>query len=191
MQRVTLVSLNGNPYHIEEDAQLRLRAYLDAAQQRLAGSPDRAEVLGDLEQAVADQCQRRLAAGRTVITLAELEPALAEIGEVELPGNAQSASAPGLDLNPGGLRQISEGAMISGVCNGLARSMGVDLVLVRVIAVLLLFVTGGGMILLYLILMLLIPFAPLERPAQPLPTLPAKCREFAQYVRGKLGAAAH
>ena len=189
MQRVTLVSLNGNPYHIEEDAHARLRAYLDSATQRLAASPDRAEVLADLEQAVADQCQRRLVAGRSVITLAELAPALEEIGEVELPGSATPPPA-ATELNPGGLRQISEGALVSGVCNGLARSMGVDLTLVRVIAVLLLFVTGGGMILLYFILMLLIPFAPLAHPDRPLPTLPAKSRELVQFVRGKLGAAA-
>lgn len=188
MQRVNLISLSGNPYHIEEDAQERLRAYLDAARERLASNPDRAEILADLEQAVADQCRRRLPPGRSVFTLEELVPALAEIGEVELPGSSVPPAA-ATDLNPGGLRQISEGALVSGVCNGLARSMRVDLTLVRVIAVLLLFLSSGSLVLLYLVLMLLIPFAPLEHPERPLPALPAKCREFVQFVRTKLGAA--
>jgi phage shock protein PspC (stress-responsive transcriptional regulator) len=195
MQRVITVSLNRNAFHFEEDAHRRLKAYLDDAARALERSPDRAEVLADIEQAIADQCRRRLEAGRTVITLAELDPALAEIGPVEIPvaGPAPegAAAVPGAanPARPGiGLQQVSEGALISGVCNGLARSAGLDVTLVRVIAVLLLFVTGGAMILLYAVLMLLIPFAPLAPQGPPLRWLPAKCREVVLAIRSRLAA---
>ncbi len=193
MQRVITVSLNRNAYPFEEDAYRRLKAYLDDAAHVLERSPDRDEVLADIEQAIAERCLRRLEPGRTVITLAELGPALAEIGPVELPtaerGSATGASSAGFGSGAragAGLQQISEGALISGVCNGLARSAGLDVTLVRVIAVLLLIFTGGAMVLLYLALMLLMPFAPLDPQGQPLRWLPAKCRELVLAIRAKL-----
>ena len=59
--------------------------------------------------------------------------------------------------------------------------------LLRVIAVILLVVTGGGMIPVYLALMLLMPYAPLETGGKPLRWLPAKCRSLVEFLRAKLG----
>ena len=60
--------------------------------------------------------------------------------------------------------------------------------LTRVIAILLLFVTGGTMIVLYLVLMLLMPYAPLQIDGPPLRKLPAKCRELVTSLRAKIAA---
>ena len=89
---------------------------------------------------------------------------------------------------PTALQQISQGAWISGVCLGLARSASIDATLVRVIALLLLFVTGGGLILLYGVLMLIMPFAPIDPAQPPMKALPAKCRAVIVYLRSKLSA---
>lgn len=186
MQRISVtVTLNRTTLQFDEAAFQRLEQYLAEARRALDGNPDQAEILGDLEQAVADQCTRRLALGSSVVTLAELQPALEEVGPVQAP-----APAPGASSGPARpLQQVSEGALVSGVCQGFARYFGLDVVLLRIAAVLLLFATGGGMILVYLLLMLLLPFAPLERGGKPLRWLPAKSRSFAEFVRGKLGAA--
>ena len=54
------------------------------------------------------------------------------------------------------LVRVEEGRMIAGVCTGLARYLGVDVTIVRVIFVLLgIFALGG--VLLYLILWLIMP----------------------------------
>ena len=187
MQRISVtVTLNRSSLQFDEAAFQRLEQYLADARRTLDGNPDRDEILADLEQAVADQCSRRLAAGATTVTLAELQPALEEIGPVHAPG--PTMSAPGGASRP--LRQISEGAVISGVCLGLARYFGLDVALLRIVAVLLLFATGGGMILVYLALMLLMPYAPLERGGKPLRKIPAKSRSFVEFIRAKLGVAA-
>ena len=47
--------------------------------------------------------------------------------------------------------------------------------------------TGGGMFLVYLGLMLLMPYAPLDPSAPPLRWLPAKSRRFVEFLRSKLG----
>ena len=182
--------LNRSTLQFDEAAYARLEQYLDESASLLEGDPDPQEILNDLEQAVADQCTRRMAADQVIVTPAQLEPALAEIGAVQVPGNGtQPAPSPrdaGRDAaRP--LRQISEGAVVSGVCQGLARYFALDVTLLRVIAVLLLLGTGGGMFFVYLALMLLMPYAPLQPGAAPLRWLPAKCRRFVEFVRAKLG----
>jgi phage shock protein PspC (stress-responsive transcriptional regulator) len=190
MQRLSITaSLNGTTLQFDEAAFARLEEYLADARRTLADNPDQAEILADLEQAVADQCKRRLPPERLVVTLAELEPALEEIGTVQVPDSAPAAE-PAPRSSRRQLEQVSEGALISGVCLGLARYLDVDVTLVRIVALLLLFFTGGAMIIVYLILMLLLPYAAPQPGAPPIGKVPAKSREFVEFVRGKLSTAA-
>ena len=194
MKRVITASLNRNAYPFEEDAYAHLEAWLAEASARLADDPDRSEILADLEQAIADQCTQRLPSHQKVVTLEELRPALDHVGRVETPDAGPAAAAAA--AAPAGaaattapqavtLQQVSQGAWISGVCLGLARYSGIDPTLVRLLALVLLFITGGGMILIYAVLMLVVPFAPLDASLPPPGVIPAKCREAALYLRAK------
>ncbi|MGA1463883.1 MAG: PspC domain-containing protein, partial [Steroidobacteraceae bacterium] len=184
MQRIITVSLNRNAFQLEEMAHARLGTWLLEAASRLRDNPDRVEILADLEQAVADQCVRRMRNDQTVITLDELEPALAEIGQVELPAeDSPATAAPAAAPASPPLQQVTEGAFLSGVCRGLAHHAGLDVTLVRVVALILLFFTGGGMILLYLALMLLIPYAPLGTGTGKVRKLPLKSREMVTWLK--------
>jgi phage shock protein PspC (stress-responsive transcriptional regulator) len=189
MKRISVtVSLNRSTLQFDEAAFARLEHYLAESASLLEGDPDPQEILGDLEQAIADQCLRRMGPQQSVVTLAELEPALEEIGTVQVPGATGSTERATRDATRP-LQQVSEGALISGVCLGLARYFQLDVTLLRIIAVLLLFGTGGGMIVVYLAMMLLLPYAPLERGGAPVRKLPAKCREFVEWLRLKLRVA--
>lgn len=194
MKRVITASLNRNPYQFEEDAYARLETWLAEASERLASDPDRAEILSDLEQAIADQCAQRLRLHQKVVTLEELQPALDHVGRVETPDGGPATAA--ADAAPAGaaattapqsvtLQQVSQGAWISGVCLGLARYSGIDPTVVRLLALVLLFISGGGMVLLYAVMMLVVPFAPIDASLPPPGTIPAKCREAATYLRAK------
>ena len=189
MKRISVtVSLNRSTLQFDDAAYARLEQYLAESASLLEGDPDPTEILSDLEQAVADQCSRRLASGQSVVTLAELVPALEEIGSVQA---TEAPAAP--EPSPRGaarpLQQVSEGAVVSGVCLGFARYFGLNVTALRIFAVLLLFVTGGGMILVYLALMLLLSYAPLEPGGPPLGWLPAKSRALVEYLRAKLSLA--
>ena len=86
---------------------------------------------------MADQCTRRTRTRQAAVTLAELEPALEEIGTVQVPGAATvSDQAARATTRP--LQQVSEG-VVGGVCQGLARYFGLNVTALRVFAVLLLF----------------------------------------------------
>ena len=196
MHRIaTVVRLNRTTLQLDDSAYARLERYLEESASLLEGDPDPEEIIADLEQAVAEQCTRRLPSNQSVVTLAELEPALEEIGSVQLPGNGSASSSQWQASSPSprrpadsrALQQISQGAVISGVCLGLAEHFRLDATLVRVAFVLLLIFTSGAMIPVYLALMVLMPYAPLDPHGAPVRWLPAKCRAAMEFLRAKLG----
>ncbi|HEY1899860.1 MAG TPA: PspC domain-containing protein, partial [Steroidobacteraceae bacterium] len=175
MRAVNTISLNGNAWQIESDGCEALTAYLKGAESRLAGDPDRDEILADLEQAIADKLARHVSAHKNVVSAEEIALALKEMGPVETlagssaadPASGQTgahtdaaANAPGAAQDPiRHLFRIREGCMISGVCNGLAAYFGVDVTLVRVIFVVFTALTGGIAGSVYLVMMMVVPVA--------------------------------
>src|SRR3982751_4180569 len=83
MQKVVNISLNGIAYQLEEPGYNQLRIYLERAEARLKDSPDRTEVMNDLEQAIGEKCALVLGAHKTVVNEAEVAKILEEMGPVE------------------------------------------------------------------------------------------------------------
>ena len=147
----------------------RCCAYLDRADAALRENPDKAEILADLEQAIADKCARFLGPGKTVVLKSEIDQIIVEMGPVE--GGERSPA--GQSDEPRGtadqakpeagapkrLYRIKEGAMIAGVCAGLAAYFHMDVTLVRVLFVIGTFITSGAAILAYFVMMMVIPEA--------------------------------
>jgi phage shock protein PspC (stress-responsive transcriptional regulator) len=190
MNKVVTVNLNGRAFQVEEQAFELLRAYLDEAARLLADDPDCLEIMADLEQAIGDKGARHLGAGRNVLGEAEMKRILEEMGPVETGeeaagvepaagasrGAAQgsgaatgagAAAAPRATTGPKRFYLIKEGAMVAGVCNGLAAYFGMDPTIVRLIFVGLLILSTGFFAIVYLVLMVVVPEAttPEERAA--------------------------
>lgn len=212
MKPVITASLNLQPYFFEQDAFAHLEDYLRSAAETLALNPDRDEVLRDLEQAIAERCQTVLKTGAGVITLAALVPILDEIGPVMDSTNARpepdtstnaghaGAFSTGAEQSASGaqgrvhaarppLEQISEGALLSGVCMGLARYFGIDVSLLRIAVIVLTLVSAGLAIGLYLFLMFLLPYAPVDLDAPPMRSWPRKIRGWVERIRNRLTGA--
>ena len=163
MNRVISINLNGNAYQVDESGFNVLRQYLDAAAVSLKDNPDRAEVMADLEQAVADKCQKYLSAHKTVVSADEIAKIIAEMGPVDGEAGAPTEDKSKREEKPGDgtrrLYQIREGAMISGVCKGIAAYLNIDVTIVRVVFLILTFVTKGLWLAVYGVLMFVIPHA--------------------------------
>jgi phage shock protein PspC (stress-responsive transcriptional regulator) len=168
MNKVTTVNLNGRAYQVEEQAYEQLRTYLDEAARLLSDDPDCREILADLEQAIGDKGARLLGAGRNVLDESDMKRILAEMGPVEtgepaagdtFEAGTQPGAAPRETSGPKRLYLVREGEMIGGVCNGLAAYFGVDPTIVRLVFVLLLFMSGGLVAIAYLVLMFVVPVA--------------------------------
>src|ERR1700710_1127616 len=144
MNRVITINLNGIAYQLEESGYEALRTYLDNAARRLEGNPDKDEIMADIEQAIADKFRVVLGANKNVVMTKEVENALVEMGPVQ-DGNAasegQAAGSTGRanSSSTGAAEEekksnsdkqetasvkrlyaIREGAMLVGVCSGLA-----------------------------------------------------------------------
>ena len=134
MERVVTINLNGNAYQLEQGAYDALSAYLGAAEAGLRDNPDRAEILSDLEQAIADKCVVTLGARKTVVNSAEMTALLKEMGPVTDSASAgaqdstseasKTAPTDGADKR---LYRLREGALFAGVCSdGVARDIAID-----------------------------------------------------------------
>lgn len=178
MQKVISVNLNGNAYQFDEDAYGLLSAYLSRAQIQLDHNPDRAEIMADLEQAIAEKCGRFLGPHKTVVAAAEIQKVIDEMGPVDS-GAAETGAGAGTGagvgqkeegkagVNPGAPKRlylIREGAMFFGVCNGLAAYFNLDVTIMRLAFVALAILTSGAWIVVYVIMMFVVPHA--ETPQQ-------------------------
>lgn len=172
MNTVIIVNLNGNAFHVEEPGYVALKSYLERAQAQLKDNPDKDEITKDLEQAIADKCTQFLAGHKNVVTASEMQEILKQMGPVQGDASADAqpsdASQPPPNAAAGDasttkrLYQIRDGAMISGVCKGIAAYFNIDVTIVRLIFVLLAIVTTGAWVLVYIAMMFVIPFANTE-----------------------------
>ena len=169
MRKVITHNLNGNAYQVEEPGYNALLAYLDGAEQQLQDNPDRAEIIADLEQAIAEKCRNLLGPQKTVVTSGEIDTIIGEMGPVEgdagEPGGAQSertqdagGGTQSASSGPRRLYRLREGKHLEGVCAGLAAYFGVDVNLLRMIF-LVGVAAGGASVIAYIIMMLVIPYA--------------------------------
>jgi phage shock protein PspC (stress-responsive transcriptional regulator) len=172
MNTVIIINLNGNAFHLEEPGFQSLRAYLERAQAQLQDNPDKTEIMADLEQAIADKCAHFLRPHKNVLTAAEIDAVLKEMGPVQTDGAAPAGATAGTAAGeqpqagtstagpaPKRLYQIRQGAMLSGVCTGIAAYFNIDVTIVRILFVVLTVLTGGLWILVYIGMMLVVPFA--------------------------------
>ena len=164
MNKVTTINLNGNAYQLEETGYERLHKYLDQARKKLAGDPDKDEILADFERAIAEKCDGHLHQHKDVITEKEVAKIINDMGPVEPADGAESASektelALESMTTTKRLYTLPDGAMIGGVANGLAAYLNIDVTIIRLLFVLLVFVTSGIGIFIYLLLMIVLPEA--------------------------------
>lgn len=169
MQKVISINLNGNAYQLDESGYDALRDYLAVAERELEGNPDRAEIMVDLEQAIADKCRKFLGPHKSVVSSSEITQIIREMGPIEAdkddrarsgkdPAGSRKTSDPGQSASKR-LYRNPDGAMIAGVCTGLAAYFGIDVALMRVAFVIAALLTKGAAIVVYVIGMFIIPEA--------------------------------
>lgn len=162
MKTVTTIHLNGRAYQVEDEAYIALRDYLQKAGEALEENPDKEEILNDFEQAIAEKCARFLSPAKNVITHAEIDEVITEMGPVEgandkKNGNGQTNKTDS-PLKPKRLYRDQDNRVIAGVASGIAQYFNIDPIIIRIIFVISVFLGGTG-ILIYIILWIAVPEA--------------------------------
>ncbi len=159
MKKVVTVSLAGKSYQVEEAGYDALQRYMEKASKRLASNPDREDILLDIEQSIADKCTASLRPGQDVLSAVSVEEALRKVGPVE--NDEDTDVEPGVNATDRTrkLYTLPKEGKISGVCAGLAAYFSVDVTLMRLLFVLLIFITQGVMVLVYIGMIVAMPTA--------------------------------
>ncbi len=174
MKKVMNASIGGAGFLLDEDAFLRLQAYLQAFRERLATGSGQVgyqagEVMDDLEARIAELFRSEVGVSGRVVDLELTNKVIAQLGMPDggsFTDGAGSAKQEGKGPRPfwekGELpRKLYRDPcdrMIAGVCSGLAQYFGLDTALIRVLMVVLL-VTGTAGFWIYIILWIIAPKA--------------------------------
>lgn len=198
MNKVVTIHLNGVAHQLEEAGYDALRAYLESAGQQLAGNPDKDEIISDIEQSISDKFRSLTNVHRNVVLAKDVADVIAAMGPVDDGSNETSkgdASASSTKSREGSsekadampppkrLYRIQEGAMISGVCNGIGAYFGIDPTLIRIVWVVLAFVTFGVVAAAYLAFVFLVPEARTDSERATAHGAPATAQEFINRAR--------
>ena len=166
MNKTVNINLAGIFFHVDEDAYKVLRNYLDTIKMSFKNTEGSLEIIADIEARIAELFSELLQSKAEVISLKEVEDVIAIMGQPEdyLDEEALNEEQPSFDsqsntnINKKLYRDISD-RYISGVCSGIGHYIGLDSLWVRLILILLLFVSAGTIVPIYIILWVLVPEA--------------------------------
>ena len=180
MKQVVKVSISGILFTLESDAHQELENYLRELENFYGKDTDGEEIIADIEERIAELLIERGGKERTVSidTVRKIIALLGHPSEMER-NEGESAAGQSAGKSEKKLYRDVNEKVIGGVCSGMGAYFGVDAVMIRLIFVLLFFVSpiietfnidsglviniGGGsysfMILLYFLLWVIIPAA--------------------------------
>ena len=161
MKKNITINLFGALYNIDEDAYDLLFRYQEDMKRYFAGREGGEEIADDIEHRVAELMAELKASGVEAITIEHIEDIIRRIGSPEqLDGDAEEGDAqPRMEKPRKKLFRNPDDRKLAGVLSGMAAYFGVDPMALRLIALVLIFVTKGVGLLVYLICWLIIPEA--------------------------------
>lgn len=173
MKKTLTVNLGGTVYHIDDDAYRLLDNYLSNLKHYFRKQESAEEIVNDIEMRIAELFAEKVAAGKQVITVQDVEEVIARVGKPEDFGiteddaesnkrTEQSSSASQTYTRTAGPRRLfrdPDSKLLGGVAAGLAAYLGWDITLVRILMIVLVFVPYCPMIILYIVGWIVIPEA--------------------------------
>lgn len=162
MKKTFTINISGTVFHIEEDAYEVLQKYLVNLKNHFGSSEEGKEILADIEARIAEIFIEKSDSVHKVVSISMVNEAIETMGtpedfaeeetEQEYEPTVESKRKRRLYRDP-------DHRVLGGVSGGLGAYFKIDPVILRVIFVVLFFVTSGGFGLVYLILWIAVPKA--------------------------------
>ena len=173
MKKTLTINLGGTVYHIDDDAYRLLDNYLSNLKHYFRKQEGAEEIVNDIEMRIAELFAEKIAEGKQVITVSDVEEIIARVGKPEDFGitdddtdsqkkTEQSASGNQSYAHTAAPRRWfrdPDNKLLGGVASGLAAYFDWDITLVRILMIILVFVPYCPMIILYIIGWIVIPEA--------------------------------
>lgn len=167
MNKVLQINLGGYPFTIDEDAYKQLDIYIKSIRQHFAGKDAYEEITTDIEARLAELFQERLE-NRPIVSTKDVEDVIARMGKPEEFGadsiGDDDSTEEGADTKSEyktgkRLFRNPDETVIAGVCSGIASYFGIsDPIWVR-LAFVLIALSGGFGVPIYIILWAIVPKA--------------------------------
>jgi len=160
MKITVSINLGGYSFNIDEDAYAELKRYLKNLELHFAGEESSSEILSDIETRMAELFRAKLTSYKQVINIDDVHQVVSIMGTPEDISDADGPSARDKFSAPGYHRMYrdTDHRIIGGVCSGMAAYWDLEPWIMRVIFVVLA-ISGGLGILVYLILYIVLPEA--------------------------------
>lgn len=193
MKQTLNINLAGYPFIIDDDAYRLLKDYLDTIRYAFDTKDDTEDLAADIESRIAEILIENESGGVRIVTIDEISKVIERIGKpsdfIEIEESEQShengheekikieeekITPPPYNpqnqysRNPFIRKKIfrdPQNALLGGVCAGLAAYMHIDVTIVRIVTVLLFFLSATTVAIAYIILWIVVPEAttPLQR----------------------------
>lgn len=165
MNKTININLGGTFFHIDENAYNHLRSYLDAVRATLSPEDSIAEIMDDIEARIAELFNESISNKDQVITIGRVKEVIEIMGQPEAfdPDNEDPQHNTQTDQSqykaPRQLFRDEENKYLGGVASGLGHYLGVDCLWIRLIWLLLFFISSGTFFMIYILFWILVPAA--------------------------------
>ena len=158
MKEITRIHLAKTPFEIETDAKKSLANYTSEIQKVMRAE---AEAMQEIEARMVELLLERGVAANGVISLADVEALRQQMGEPQVFSDDEAELEDQVveAKSTKRLMRDSDNAMLGGVSSGIAAYFGIDPLLVRILMIILSFITLGGAVLAYVVLWIVMPSA--------------------------------
>ena len=175
MKKIININLSGMVIPIEDSAYEKLQDYIESLRRYFAKEEGRDEIINDIETRIAELMNDKIKKGAAAVTDADMDAIIISMGRIEdfetadLEGdstttqnnNQKSEYTYSTNKSRGRLYRDWNDKYIAGVCSGIANYLNVDPAIIRIIFLILLFAGGGGL-LAYIILWIVLPAKDLD-----------------------------
>ena len=166
MNKTVNINLGGMFFHIDEDAYQKLTRYFDAIKRSLSNSNGQDEIIKDIEMRIGELISEKHTNDKQVINVKELDEIIAVMGQpedyrIDSDDEPKSTAFTNTTTTGRGSRKLyrdREKGMLGGVAAGLGHYFGIDVVWIRILLVLFVWLGGSGIIA-YIVLWIVMPEA--------------------------------
>ncbi len=158
MNKTIDISLAGLLFHLEESAYYKLKNYLQHVRNSLNTEEDIDEIMNEVEARIAELLMQKQKQPNEVVNEKQIDEIIEIIGKPEEFEEDEIESSEASKIKKRLFRDPDH-AMIGGVAAGFAHYLGIDVTLMRILFIILLFLTKGSFLLIYILLWIIIPKA--------------------------------
>ena len=167
MKKTLTINLNNTVFHIDDDAYELLQSYLAEVSHHFKSEAEKADIMSDIEARIAELFSEKMDKQKNVITLDDVDTVITIMGKPsqivdednEEDAQQENQTDSSKKKTHKKLYRDVDNQLLSGVSAGLAAYLNWDLAIVRILFVVLAFVTSGTFVLIYLLMWLILPKA--------------------------------